>query len=92
MDSEESFEVTFKSRPSSPHDLKSDRVTTPISHNHSPTMASDSTQPAYESQFDTSLSLVQDVNQQSMGMRQEYLKDHVDNLHTHTQNRKSSIR
>jgi hypothetical protein len=72
MDSEESFEVTFKSRPSSPHDLESDRVTTPISNNHSPTMASDSTQPANESQFDTLLSLVEDVNQQLMGMRQEY--------------------
>jgi hypothetical protein len=88
MNSEESFEVTFKSRPSSPHDLESDRVTTPISNNHSPTMASDSTQPGNESQFDTLLSLVQNVNQQLMGMRQEYheLRDHVDNLHKKIEN------
>lgn len=45
MDSEESFEVTFKSRPSTPHHLEADRVATPALDPYSSSQASDIAQP-----------------------------------------------
>lgn len=89
MDTEESFEVTFKSRPSSPHNMENNRDATPVSnHSSSPTMASDTTQSTNENQFDTLMSIMQNVNQQLLGMRQEYheLRGHVDNLHRKIEN------
>lgn len=82
MESEESFEVTFKSRPSTPHHLEADRVATPALDPYSSSQASDIAQPVNQNQFDVIMSLMQNVNEKLLGMTNEYqkLREHVNNL------------
>lgn len=82
MESEESFEVTFKSRPSTPHHLEADRVATPALDPYSSSQASDIAQPVNQNQFDVIMSLMQNVNEKLLGMTNEYqkLREHVTNL------------
>lgn len=93
MESEESFVVTLKSRPSSPNIVESNREVTPTVDPHSSPKASEFAQPVNENQMDTLLSLMQNVNQQLLGIRQEYqgLKSHVDQLDHKIQNPNSSM-
>lgn len=64
MESEESFEVTFKSRPSLPHHLEAFRVATPTIDPCFSSQASDIAQPVNKNQFDVIMSLMQNVNEQ----------------------------